>query len=31
MPENVKAAAQAALDAMTAAPNTVDFKDVVLK
>ena len=31
MPENVKAAAQAALDAMIAAPNTIDFKDIVLK
>ena len=31
MPQNVKAAAQAALDAMIAAPNTVDFKDIVLK
>lgn len=31
LPENVKAAAQAALDAMVAAPNTVDFSGVELK
>ncbi len=31
MPEDVKAAAQAALDAMIAAPNTVDFSGVALK
>ena len=31
MPENVKAAAQAALDAMIAAPNTVDFSGIELK
>ncbi len=31
MPEDVKAAAQAALDAMIAAPNTVDFSNITLK
>jgi len=31
LPEEVKAAAQAALDAMVAAPNTVDFSGVTLK
>ena len=31
MPEETKAAAQAALDAMIAAPNTVDFKSIELK
>ena len=31
LPENVKAAAQAALDSMIAAPNTVDFAGVELK
>ena len=31
MPQDVKAAAQAALDAMIAAPNTVDFSGVALK
>ena len=31
MPEETKAAAQAALDAMVAAPNTVDFSNIVLK
>ncbi|MBQ4266426.1 MAG: hypothetical protein IJB85_13035, partial [Clostridia bacterium] len=31
LPEDVKAAAQTALDAMIAAPNTVDFSGVELK
>ena len=31
MPEETKAAAQAALDAMLAAPNTVEFKSIELK
>ena len=31
MPEETRAAAQAALDAMIAAPNTVDFSGVELK
>ena len=31
LPEDVKAAAQAALDAVVAAPNTVDFSSIVLK
>ena len=31
LPEDVKAAAQAALDSMVAAPNTVDFSGVELK
>ena len=31
LPENVKAAAQAALDSMIAAPNTVDFAGIELK